>query len=256
MEVGSILGYEESFEELKQKLLAATIEVENMKKVKRELLGLLEMAYKERNEAKDQLQKLMTNLMLIPSISNNFKKSSFQVHATTNKANSSITESNSLSHVSSPIDSSPHEFSNITNNNVVVDSHNFVGYLNNNNQPMLLHHGFNEKPCFDVANDVIDFLSKGKVLPQQGKLLDAVMDAGPLLQTLLLAGPIPTWKNPPPIQAIKVPPLKVVKDFATPGIELNAFSNTWNSFQKPTFVSSSSMLNFADNMSGSFNNIC
>ncbi|CAL0332258.1 unnamed protein product [Lupinus luteus] len=250
MEVGSILGYQESFEELKQKLLAATIELENMKRVKTELLVLLEMAYKERNEAREQLQKLMTNPMLIPLTSNQFKKSSFQLHQpeslvmlhATTKANSSITESNSLSHVSSPLDSSPHEFSNMTNNNnVVVDSHNFGGYLNNHQ--LLVHNGCNEKPCFDVANDVIDFLSKGKVLPQQGKLLDAVMDAGPLLQTLLLAGPIPIWKNPPPIQAIKVPPLKVVKDFVTPGIELNAFANTWNSVQKPTFMSSPSMLN-------------
>ncbi|KAI7736212.1 hypothetical protein M8C21_024125 [Ambrosia artemisiifolia] len=35
-------------------------------------------------------------------------------------------------------------------------------------------------------------------LPAQGKFLDAVMKAGPLLQNLLLAGPLPHWRHPPP----------------------------------------------------------
>ncbi|KAK4774652.1 hypothetical protein SAY86_009587 [Trapa natans] len=39
---------------------------------------------------------------------------------------------------------------------------------------------------------------KKLLLPEKGKLLQAVMDAGPLLQTLLLAGPLPKWRHPPP----------------------------------------------------------
>ncbi|XP_024525439.1 uncharacterized protein LOC112344605 [Selaginella moellendorffii] len=35
-------------------------------------------------------------------------------------------------------------------------------------------------------------------LPERGKLLQAVMNAGPLLHTLLLAGPLPQWHHPPP----------------------------------------------------------
>ncbi|KAH7289286.1 hypothetical protein KP509_31G068400 [Ceratopteris richardii] len=35
-------------------------------------------------------------------------------------------------------------------------------------------------------------------LPEKGKLLQAVMQAGPLLHNLLLAGPLPQWKYPPP----------------------------------------------------------
>ncbi|KAJ6323259.1 hypothetical protein OIU77_012980 [Salix suchowensis] len=52
-----------------------------------------------------------------------------------------------------------------------------------------------------VENDrgiaVIDYLAQGKVLPQKGKLLQAVMDAGPLLQSLLITGQLPQWRNPP-----------------------------------------------------------
>ncbi|KAK7261441.1 hypothetical protein RIF29_27753 [Crotalaria pallida] len=252
--------------------MVATNKLETMKRTKTELLNLLDMAYKERNEARDQLHKLV-NKLIMPSTtittSNELKKVLVQVHQheslvmlqhAINKANSGITDS--LSHVSSsPIDSSSHhEFSNM-NNNVVVDSHNNFGgsvYCLNQQQPASSFVSC-EKPSYDVANEVIDCLSKGKVLPQQGKLLQAVIDAGPLLSTLILAGPLPTWRNPPPFQAIKVPPPKVVgKDFTNHGIEQNSLANNWNSFQKSTsLVSSPSMLNFAgntNNISGSWNN--
>ncbi|CAM0908354.1 unnamed protein product [Alopecurus aequalis] len=35
-------------------------------------------------------------------------------------------------------------------------------------------------------------------LPEKGRLVEAVVSAGPLLQTLLLAGPLPRWRHPPP----------------------------------------------------------
>ncbi|CAN8285583.1 unnamed protein product [Cochlearia groenlandica] len=35
-------------------------------------------------------------------------------------------------------------------------------------------------------------------LPEKGKLLNAVLKAGPLLNTLLLAGLLPQWRHPPP----------------------------------------------------------
>ncbi|OMO87255.1 hypothetical protein COLO4_20722 [Corchorus olitorius] len=31
------------------------------------------------------------------------------------------------------------------------------------------------------------------------------MEAGPLIQTLLVAGPFPRWRNPPPLQSFKIP---------------------------------------------------
>lgn len=35
-------------------------------------------------------------------------------------------------------------------------------------------------------------------LPEKGRLVEAVVSAGPLLQTLLLSGPLPRWRHPPP----------------------------------------------------------
>ena len=47
-----------------------------------------------------------------------------------------------------------------------------------------------------------------KQLPQKGKLLQAVIEAGPLLQNLLLAGPLPHWQHPPLlINSSDIPPV-------------------------------------------------
>ncbi|GMI86962.1 hypothetical protein like AT5G22930 [Hibiscus trionum] len=47
-------------------------------------------------------------------------------------------------------------------------------------------------------------------LPEKGRLLQAVKDAGPLLQNLLLAGPLPQWQHPPPqLASIEIPPVAI-----------------------------------------------
>ncbi|GAU27205.1 hypothetical protein TSUD_107960 [Trifolium subterraneum] len=193
--LGSIFSYEESPDQLRQKLIDTMVELEEARNVRNELINMIEIANKERDQAREQLQNLKkkfvpsnTNMFFDNNINNN---NLVMFHST--KANSSITESNSPSHVSSPVEavSSP-EFSNVG-----VDSHNnmsfFKGSVNNK---------------FDQVNDVgsavIDSLVRGKVLPQKGKLLDAVMNAGPLIQNLVLSGPLPDWKNPPPFDSIQI----------------------------------------------------
>ena len=51
-------------------------------------------------------------------------------------------------------------------------------------------------------------LSKGSMvvgpLPEKGKLLQAIMDAGPLLQTLIVAGMLPEWSRPPPLRVLDI----------------------------------------------------
>ncbi|KAG6607603.1 Microtubule-associated protein 70-1, partial [Cucurbita argyrosperma subsp. sororia] len=47
------------------------------------------------------------------------------------------------------------------------------------------------------ANEKIHKLLIEKLLPEKGKLLEAVMKAGPLLQTPLVAEPLPEWRHPP-----------------------------------------------------------
>ncbi|CAL5209028.1 unnamed protein product [Lathyrus oleraceus] len=53
-------------------------------------------------------------------------------------------------------------------------------------------------------------LAEKKPLPKKGKFLKAVVEAGPLLQTLLLAGPLPQWQHPPPqMNSIEIPPVSI-----------------------------------------------
>lgn len=68
-------------------------------------------------------------------------------------------------------------------------------------------------------------------LPEKGHLLQAVRNAGPLLDTLLLAGPLPKWRHPPPAvdpYSIPPPPL-VVPEF------LHGNGNKWSG-RKPGAV--------------------
>ncbi|XP_057750941.1 uncharacterized protein LOC130969296 [Arachis stenosperma] len=216
-------------EELRQKLEDAKHEIEILKNVKLELLNMLNMAYQERDEAKFQLQKLINNFMPFDANNNNYSYSS-------------ITESKSVSHDSldSPFFdtvSSP-EFSNI--NNVVVDSsnNNNMGHYLYQNMVQVQDRNFSKH---DPAAEIIDFLAKGRVLPQKGKLLEAVQESGPLLHTLLLAGPLPNWRNPPPLQQINVPHLTINEDYS---VNSNSFVEHGNSslLQPKLLPSSQSLL--------------
>ncbi|XVE59203.1 hypothetical protein DITRI_Ditri05aG0026800 [Diplodiscus trichospermus] len=227
-ELWSLWNYQEDFDELKLKLQCTTVELESFKmeaneqirKYKEEikhLLNLLKLAYQERDESRDQLQKLLNKLMpcspteIQPIFHHPQPESPILIAAA--KANSSITESNSLSdtynhqsHGSSPVDSffdavtSP-DFSSI---NMAADSGN-MGLVDQN------YNGSVSTGVvkMDPATTVIDNLAKGKTLPQKGKLLQAVMEAGPLLRTLLVSGPLPQWRNPPPLQTFKIPPVSI-----------------------------------------------
>lgn len=284
-DLGSLWTYQENIDELKHKLLCTTVELDSVKMEAKEqmnknqefvkrLLDLLKTAQKERDEAKDQLQKLLNKITVsnpIDKVSNILPRASPEspllFHA--NKANSSITESNSLSetynhhsHNSSPVDSifdtvSSPEFSNI---NVADSSH--MGFVN---QPFVVQDykasaSASASTKIDHASAVIDNLVKGKTLPQKGKLLQAVMEAGPLLQTLLVAGPLPRWRNPPPLQPFKIPPVSI-KGAEAAGLHQKPLDNSFSVAQWALNTlaysqsCSASMLNFGGGSSSScFNN--
>ncbi|XVF05569.1 hypothetical protein REPUB_Repub05bG0183700 [Reevesia pubescens] len=235
-ELASLWNYQENCDEVKLKLQYTTIDLESVKMEANEqirkcreevkhLLNLLKLAYQERDEARDQLRKLRNKLMpsspaeLQPILPYPQSESPLLVAA---KANSSITESNSLSdtynhqqsHGSSPVDSffdavTSSDFSSINladSGNMGFVNRPFVQDYNGSMSTGLVSSGVTK---IDPAATVIDNIAKDKTLPQKGKLLQAVMEAGPLLQTLLLAGPLPRWRNPPPLQTFKIPPVSI-----------------------------------------------
>lgn len=234
--MASILCYQETVDELRQKLLYTNLELEQLKAEKKDemrknkgyvkqLIQILKIVCEERDEAKNQLQKLLNKLVLKSTKANS----------------SSITDqSNSLS---SEIDSffnsisSPDECSN---NNIDHD-HN-IQFADNNCVTQLA-------PKVDKASLVIDNLVKGKLLPQQGKLLQAVVEAGPILQTLLVSGQLPQWQNPPKFTQFNIPQVCVSESMSNnQKFDASYFEDSRSSslhISQPQMLSTS-MLNFAN----------
>ncbi|KAH7542516.1 uncharacterized protein LOC107405107 isoform X2 [Ziziphus jujuba] len=263
-ELGSAWSYQENIDELKQKLLYTTIELESVKLQAKEqirkseenvknLLDLLNVAYKERDEARDQLQKLFNRILPsspaeLPAVVPHPKPES-PLLMPAKAANSSITESNSLSetynqqsHGSSPVDSffdavSSPDFSTINmadSSTMAFVKQQFVQDYNASLPTGLVSSTMAKT---DPSSAVIDNLVKGKILPQKGKLLQAVMESGPLLQTLLVAGPLPMWRNPPPVQPFKIPPVSIK------GCETGGFNQ--KPVENPCYIAQNSLNSFS-----------
>nr|GEW77981.1 hypothetical protein [Tanacetum cinerariifolium] len=234
-ELSSVWQYHENIDELKQKLLYKTFELEAAnEEIKRssesmkQMSQLLEVASQERDEATYQLQKLL-NTILKPSndqqtfnATNQLTPNCFvgdQHHQgplmIPTKANSSIMESNSLlgayNHNSSPVfDPIPSlEFLNINVKNPYVQDYTQIGGISNT------LNGSSNMPKVDEATMVMEHMIKGKTLPQKGKLVQAIWEAGPLLQTVMDEGPLPKWRNPPPCQTFNIPQMDVGVDQVT-----------------------------------------
>lgn len=232
-------------DQLGQKLLYTTLELEKLKSEAMEemrknndyvsnLIHLLKSAIQERDEARSHLQKLITAAAAVnsPTMTMRAKSEIFPAiddnnpHLKPAKANSSITESNSLSEThnyhshggsggggSSPVvDSlfdaaSPPEFSNM--NPFVQDSGGAAPFQNSNEFSNFSNVQIITMPKLDRGSMIVDSLVKGRALPQKGMLLQAVLQAGPLLQTLMVAGPLPRWRNPPQMQPFQIPPVAI-----------------------------------------------
>lgn len=271
-------------DDLKQKLLYTTLELESvraeaneeMRKTKeymKQLLQLFKVACQERDEARDQLQKLL-NKLLPSTVPSEFFTSLPQLQPDSPlikaaKANSSITESNSLSdthncqsHGSSPVDSFLDAGSSPELSNLNMADSSSLAFVN---QPLLQDYTgtvqtglvSSAAPKIDQGSLVIDNFVTGKPLPQKGKLLQAVLESGPLLQTLLLAGPLPRWRNPPPLQAFNIPPVFIKgcgaeivsqKPAAPNSLNSSSFVNMATGSSK---MLSSSMMHFAGGSAGS-----
>ncbi|XP_022755725.1 uncharacterized protein LOC111303602 [Durio zibethinus] len=260
--------------------MEANEQIRKYSEVEKHLLNLLKLAYQERDEARDQLHKLLNKLMpcspteLEPILPDPQSESLLMIAAA--KANSSITESNSLSdtynhqsHGSSPVDSFFDAVTSPDFSSINMAGSGSVGFVN---QPYVQEYNgsvstglvSSRVTKIDPATTVIDNLAKGKTLPEKGKLLQTVMEAGPLLQTLLVAGPLPRWRNPPPSQTFKIPPVSIESCDSKSANQKPAANPTRTIVQKRLNSSpypemyhgsrqmcSSAMLNFASSASAS-----
>ncbi|KAG6500095.1 hypothetical protein ZIOFF_039909 [Zingiber officinale] len=54
-------------------------------------------------------------------------------------------------------------------------------------------------------------------LPEKGRLVEAVIEAGPLLQMLLLTGSLPQWRHPPPdLHGVEIPRVVAIAPSSNP----------------------------------------
>ncbi|KAK4773637.1 hypothetical protein SAY87_028656 [Trapa incisa] len=82
-------------------------------------------------------------------------------------------------------------------------------------------------------------LEAKKELPEKGKLLQAVVKAGPLLEMLFLAGRFPQWQHPPPLlESSEIPPVKVLSHPPRPVIRQDTLLININSSMKNNTVAS------------------
>ncbi|VFQ98875.1 unnamed protein product [Cuscuta campestris] len=159
-------------EELKYMLFHASLELDRLRaeaaegrernrEYAKQLIHLLKITCKERDEARDDLQKLLAAGMMASSESN--------------AAGFSDRRSSSVESLLDAVSPPP------------------------------------PREGGEMWGGIMEGLGEGKPLPQNGKFLQAVLEAGPLLQTVMVTGPLPRWRNPPRLVSLPVPPAVPIK---------------------------------------------
>ncbi|KAG9453660.1 hypothetical protein H6P81_006564 [Aristolochia fimbriata] len=239
MEGMALWSYQQNIDELKQLLMYTSFELEAAKEAKRrndetekQLLYLLKETSRERDELREQLQKLLTKLCqteqpcyVVPNLQSPNVGIPKGITSSNDSDSLSETYNSHLSSYGSPVDSlldggSLPEMSNLN----IPDSSNIA-----------VQQEYPAPTHIDRASLIIDQIAMKRKLPERGKFLEAVSNAGPLLKNLLVAGPLPQWRNPPPLQAFQIPPV-AIKGRSAPPV-----------FQKPV---SSSYVSHRDTLNG------
>ncbi|KAG0496018.1 hypothetical protein HPP92_000630 [Vanilla planifolia] len=195
----TLWGYQESLDELRDKLWTASCELEEVKSNARHeirekeesikhLTRLVWAASQERDQARKQLRLLLEKLE---------RSTSIEVL----QGSSSVTKSENFSseghNVSSPAVGDSIEVSNVS------AAEPFDAAVS----PQLKMCACTTPFCSqdELMKTVFEQFAK-KPLPEKGRLVEAVINAGPLLETLFLSGSLPQWKKPPPLKPVMIPP--------------------------------------------------
>ncbi|KAF5732974.1 hypothetical protein HS088_TW17G00508 [Tripterygium wilfordii] len=206
-------NYQETIDELKQKVVYKTIELESLKTEASEqihrqkedinhLINYVRLVHQER----DRYERLLN--MFMPS--NPTEMLPEKENSIITESNSALSETNNNSHYSHGGSPPVNSFFDAVSSSWSINAATYSGQLGAGafvNQPFT-----GSNPSAGLVRNVdavIESVVKGKALPQKGKLLQAVMEAGPLLQTLIDSGPpLPRWTNPPTtlLKPFEIPP--------------------------------------------------
>ncbi|KAJ4971908.1 hypothetical protein NE237_005007 [Protea cynaroides] len=184
-------------DELRQSLLYTTLELETTRLAaqdeirKREeqmshLQDLLSTAVRERDEARDQCQRLQVEKLLLLQ---------------------------QQQHLQQPQQTTPHSGISTTEEEARRGGESNTGISYSDCEESIVSSPVMDPippPSLQSPSAAIAQTASEKPLPEKGKLLQAVTKAGPLLQTLLLAGPLPQWRHPPPqLDSFEIPPVAI-----------------------------------------------
>ena len=145
-----------------------------------QLYQLWRLAIQERDEAREQLMHLLAELSQLRELLNTVLLSKEKIGSYYLEAADESTGYQNCSYNLFPGDSP----SNFSVNSCPLD----LSVLSN-------------QMCFVVENmrdyETVVLEMIGGVLPENGKFLQAVSEAGSLVESLFVAGPVPKWINPP-----------------------------------------------------------
>ncbi|XP_064966039.1 uncharacterized protein LOC103986357 [Musa acuminata AAA Group] len=206
---------QQTIEDLKHKLTCTNMELEALrtnaheelqkaKESNQQLIELLELRTSERDEARNQLQLLLNqigqpSLAGLPRVLPNPPTDAsplLQAIGSSNISDSlSETAHPSQRYVSSPVES----FVDATSVNSPELS---TGNMGDSSRGA----SSSSMGKYEQASAVTDSLAMKGNRPERGRFVQAVLQAGPLLQTLMVAGKLPQWRNPPaPLRHLQVP---------------------------------------------------
>ncbi|CAL9059425.1 uncharacterized protein LOC135651072 [Musa acuminata AAA Group] len=211
---------QQTIEDLKHKLTCTNMELEALrtnahdelqkaKESNQQLIELLELRTSERDEARNQLQ-LLLNQIGQPSLAGlprvlphppTDASPLLQAIGSSNISDSlSETAHPSQRYVSSPVES----FVDAT---AVTSPELSTGNMGDSSRGA----SSSSMGKYEQASAVTDSLAMKGNRPERGRFVQAVLQAGPLLQTLMVAGKLPQWRNPPPpLRHLQVPSVAMI----------------------------------------------
>ncbi|KAJ8479812.1 hypothetical protein OPV22_023539 [Ensete ventricosum] len=211
---------QQTIEDLKHKLTCTNMELEELRtnahdelqKAKesiQQLIELLELRTSERDEARNQLWLLLNQIgqpsvagfpRVLPHPPIDASQSLQAIGSSNISDNLSDTADPSQRYVSSPVES----FVDATAVSSPELSSANVG-------DSCKGASASSMSKYHQASAVIDSLAMKGSRPERGRFVQAVLQAGPLLQTLMVAGKLPQWRNPPPpLRHLQVPPVAMI----------------------------------------------
>ncbi|KAJ4832689.1 hypothetical protein Tsubulata_039575 [Turnera subulata] len=268
-EINTLCDHEESISGVKNKLISTTLQLESLKmnaelqrkeheKTVQQYKNLLSIANQERDEAIQHLHYLLGSFVSSGTpdqLSTNVLNPHLQPQSPLSvpPINFSLSGSNSetctlLSNDSSPVDSLFDAFPSpdLLNLNLSGSSNKafpinpYVQDHTGSTFASLASPGMNNlKADVDRADVEIEKIVQGKELPQPGNLFQTMKDSGPLLQTILVTGLLPQWRNPPPFLQALSPQASIRGDHVvSPHINKEQYENLSCLTPRPSNLSS------------------